>query len=494
MRVYIILAVLFAILIGTGLAENVKTGDVKAFQQALEDDGFVVQQGELVFFDIIKIYNEGLIPSVYGNNPSTPYLAYFMPPAPSHKVNERGAMIAKVLGKSGNATVYYSLRPDEAIVFVGRTPPECRYFGFDVDLFHRTIKNETRWVWSNVGDPLNNAVIKTEGTPNGLSGNPFNQTTMIVTTADKGIDRSIRAAAQSAGYSEDVINTQVLPSTILNMGLENDSDTFVMFIRPALFRDKKAGNDYINNTPAIVLRVTPKDSTKIDPYNMPELRVRGTGITEFDLMDDLGELRKAILNTYDGLNATELPTSQWVPEGIDGIQRGINSFGPTNDACYLWTANQTISSSTPPFCNISQFYGFSRNPRITLGNDPNEFIIVYGVNHKATGKATYSNFAIYGADVWNGVGAITDQYLNGTAEAYLPDNPNEKYLYVYKVARNCSGGLHCYEVPSGVKAYGIELGQPLAIAWRIYLENSTKTGPSYSEIVYDRAIKFSPKK
>ena len=124
MKAYIILAVLFSLLIGAGLAENMKTGDVKAFKQALENDGFVVQQGELGYFDLIKIYNEGLIPSVYGNNPSTPYLAYFMPPAPGYKVNERGAMIAKVLGKSGNATVYYSLRPDEAIVFVGRTPPE----------------------------------------------------------------------------------------------------------------------------------------------------------------------------------------------------------------------------------------------------------------------------------------------------------------------------------------------------------------------------------
>ena len=55
-----------------------------------------------------------------------------------------------------------------------------------------------------------------------------------------------------------------------------------------------------------------------------------------------------------------------------------------------------------------QYYDFSRNPPITLGNDTNEFIIVYGVNHVATGKATYSNFVPYGADVWNGVGAITD--------------------------------------------------------------------------------------
>jgi hypothetical protein len=135
-----------------------------------------------------------------------------------------------------------------------------------------------------------------------------------------------------------------------------------------------------------------------------------------------------------------------------------------------------------------------RDPAITLGNNSDEFIIVYGVNHVATGKATYSNFAVYGADLWNGVGAITDADFNGSAEEYLPNNPNAKYLYVYKLARNCSeGDKYCYEVPYGIGAYGIELNQPLFVFWRAYLENTTKTGPEYSEIVYDRAIKFDPK-
>ncbi len=493
MKKYIILAVLFAMLIGTSLAENVNIGNVNAFKQTLEKDGFTVQQGEIGFFDLIKLYNEGLIPSAYGNNPTTKYLAYFVPPAPGYKVNERSSKIAKMLGKSGNATAYYTLRPDEAIIFVGRTPPECRFFNFDADLMFRTYGNNTRWIWANIGDPLNLDVINTAGTPNGSSGDPFNQTTMIVTTADKGIDQRIRAAAQSAGYSNGIINTMVLPSPMLNMGLENNSDTFGIYIRPALFKDKQAGSDYINNTPAIILRVTPNETAKLDPYSVPEQRVRGTGKTEFNLTVDLAELRNAILKKYSGLNATELPTSMWIPDGNDGIQRGINIYGPNNDAAYLWTANQTVSSPTPPFNNISQYYGFSRNPPVTLGNDTNEFIIVYGVNHVATGKATYSNFAIFGADVWNGVGAVTDQDFNGTAEAYLPGNPNAKYLYVYKIARHSNGDPHCYELPYGPGGYGIGLNQPLFIAFRIYHEKATKTGPSYSEIMYDRAIKFSPK-
>ena len=131
----------------------------------------------------------------------------------------------------------------------------------------RTYGNETRWIFANLGDTVNNLVIKTEGTPNGSPGNPFNQTTMVVTTADKGIDQRIRAAAQSAGYSDGIINTQVLPSAMLNMGVENNSDTFAVYIRPSLFEDKQAGDDYINNTPATVFRITPNESTKLDPYN-----------------------------------------------------------------------------------------------------------------------------------------------------------------------------------------------------------------------------------
>ena len=86
MKGYIILAILFAMLIGTGLAQNAKTGDVKAFQQALEKDGFTVQKGGLGYFDLIKLYDLGVLPSAYGNNPTTKYLVYFVPPAPGHKV------------------------------------------------------------------------------------------------------------------------------------------------------------------------------------------------------------------------------------------------------------------------------------------------------------------------------------------------------------------------------------------------------------------------
>ena len=492
MKRYMLLGFVLAVLIGTGLAQNPTISDVNAFQQALEKDGFTVQRGALGFFDLIKLYDLGVLPNALGNNPSTRYLSYFVPPAPGQKVPKELTKIAATLGINLHATPFWNLGPDEAVVFVGRTPPECRYFSLDLQLVERTYGNEARWIFSNIGDTVNNLVINTEGTPNGAAGNPFNQTTVIVATADRGIDQRIRAAALSAGYSDNLFNTQVLPSSMLNMGVENNSDKFLIGLRPAFYKDKQAGDNYLNNTPAIVFRVTPNLTTKLDPYDYPKLRVRGTGTTEFDLMDDQEQLKKAILNTYSNLNATELPTSMIVPS--DAIQRGIDAMGPDNDACYLWTSNLTTLSPTPPFPDLSKYYDFQPHPTVTLGSDPNEFIIIYGVNHVATGKATYSSATIYGAHGWNGVGTIHDANFNGTAQEYLPDNPNAKYLYVYKIARNCNGDLNCFEVPTGPGAYGIALDQPLMIFWRMYLEKATKTGPSYSEIVYDRAIKFDPKK
>jgi len=490
MRSYILIIVGFAVLIGNGLAQNVETGDLAAFRQALEEDGFTVQQGRIGYLDLIKLYDLGVLPSAYGNNPSTKYLTCFVPPSPDREVPELFSKIASALGMGQDISAFWNLGPDEAIVIVGRTPPECRYFSYDHYLLSRTYGNETRWIFANLADTVNNLVINTEGTPNGSVGNPFNQTTVIVGTADKDIDRRIQTAALSAGYSGDIFNTQVFPSSMLNMGVEDSSDTFMLLIRPALYKDKQAGEAYLNATPAVVFRVTPNESRKLDPYDYPVLRVRGTGTTEFDLIDDLEELRIAILDRYSGLNATELPTSIAVPTGTDAIQRGIDAVGPNNDACYLWSVNQTASSPTPPFPDLSQYYGFLRDTAITLGDDASEFIIVYGVNHVATGKAMYSNIVPYGADVWNGVGSITDADFTGSAEEYIPDNPNAKYLYVYKLARNCDGDSYCYEIPYGVGGYGIELDQPLFIGWRSYLEESTKTGPSYSELVYDRAIKF----
>jgi hypothetical protein len=52
---------------------------------------------------------------------------------------------------------------------------------------------------------------------------------MIISTADKGVNSRIRAAAKSSGYSESIINTNVIPSPILKMGLEEKMPVVATF-------------------------------------------------------------------------------------------------------------------------------------------------------------------------------------------------------------------------------------------------------------------------
>ncbi len=450
-------------------ADDIAAEDIRAFRSALEEDGFIVQEGILSYFDIIGLYNKGLIQSCFGNNPATPYVAFWLPPGP-------GQTGRSILETPGGLAVDWHLRPDEAVVYIGKTPPECSYFSYRSYVFDKFYPNEGVYkrIFGDLGDALNLRTIKTEGTPDGTDGDPFDETALIISTADRGIDERVRTAAELAGYPSSIMNTDVIPSSILNMGLDNSSDTFAFVIRVNFFKDEAAGDAYVNDPPGTVLRITPSEPATLDPYKVPELRVRGTGnASELDLMPDLNELRRAILDRYGDLRATELETHVWLytpAQGYDGIQRGANVFGSNRDTFYL---------NTTPF---------------TLGDDPDEFLIVYGVNHAATGKATYSNFALYGADILNGVGCVNSQDLSSTAKEYLPENPDAELFYVWKVARNCSGDPHCLEIPWGVKAYGIELDQPAYVGFRGYLEQNMTVSSSYDEILYDRVIKFSPTK
>jgi hypothetical protein len=144
MRLYIFLIFACAMLVVTGLAENEDIGDVEAFKEALEQDGFTVQQGGLGHFDFMKLYDMGVLPSAYGNNPATRYLIYLVPPPSGQEVEGIISEIIKALGVTANVTPFWSLRPDEAVVFVGRTPPACRYLSLDQFLMERTYGNETR--------------------------------------------------------------------------------------------------------------------------------------------------------------------------------------------------------------------------------------------------------------------------------------------------------------------------------------------------------------
>ncbi|MDD5704155.1 MAG: hypothetical protein PHU23_19145, partial [Dehalococcoidales bacterium] len=369
----IVFLIIFAAMISCSPKVSISStsgNDIDTLRSTLEKNDFSSKFAPFVHVDLIKLYEAGKLANSGGNNADAPYRAMFgaipdsIPLTSMSQLTGAQDKIDNWLYTSPGMIEGWQLNPDEAVVVVTKTPPKCTYFSYCGFIFYKYYEKEQqrKWVWTSFNDPLNNMTIKTTGTPNGMTGDPFDQDTIIIITADKGIDQRIRKAMVAAGYTEDIINTYIIPTSMVKLGIGPEYDTIVFGQRMALFTDEKAGKEYVNNITAAI-KVTPKSKTTLDPFPAPQLRVRGTGKTEIDLKPALEELRKVILEKHSALTTKELVTSVWLSESYDAVQTETYVAGESRDTVYL------------------------RSETLTLGDNSDEFIIVYGVNHAATGKA-----------------------------------------------------------------------------------------------------------
>jgi hypothetical protein len=431
-----------------------------AFQNALQRDGFVVSTGAAAALNLVTAW--------CGNTPGVDHALY---------ANNQAYMQMQVPKSAQEPTMLnsiFQLGPEEAIVLIGLTPPPEKYFGFHPLLKTKVKPDGTRQpLWATLGDAVNNLTVKTTGPT------PFNSPVALIFTPDQGTDTRVRAALQRAGYPAAIINTVVFPASMLNLGHGESADELFIAVRNAMWEKQADGDAYIRNPPLRVFRVTPRTQTTSNPFPAPRLRVRGTGQTEMDLMNKLGQLRQAIVTANPGLHATDIVSKPNWYEGYDYIQRGLDPWADSRDAFWL------IAGYMPE-------YGLTEE--ITLADD--EFLMVYGVNHVATGKATYHSVNVYSSKEGKvPIGGADDRAFSGTVTPYLPGDPAAANLmYAYKVSRTCGSQPDC--VPLAIDAcprLTIGPNTVLGVIFRTYLEPATKVGAAMPEILYDRVIKFSPR-
>ena len=427
--------------------------DIDRFTAALQDQGFAVLNGQLARMDFTELCCSNQIPSCACNNAGAPYKMVQMPDAPGQA--ETGSPLL------------FRLAANEAIIIVGRTPPPLSYFSFQSFLAWRWDERQQNWIelLAPLGDTTNNLTIRTSGP----ASDPFDKDAIVILTADRGVDQRVQAAARKAGYPASILNTQVVPSALTRLGNEENSDIFNFTQR--MFRPKpgyeQAFDRYLN-TPQVALRVTLAGAAP-DPFPTPPLRVRGTGRTEIDLMPAVEALRREILKFYSSVPHEEPTTQVWLTDGYDGLQRGVDQWGPSRDTVYLRTV-----------------------PEFRL--DTNDFVIVYGTNHEATGKATYANASVYAGHDTDGkellLGLVSEQSGNfrESARDYMANAPDT--LYAWKFARDCHGEAHCTTITTTCARLDLNNRPDIWMGFRAYLEPSTAVGPAYTEIVYDRAIVF----
>jgi hypothetical protein len=427
---------------------------------ALTRGGYVVQAGQVRFFGVEDCL---ALPQCYGNNPSSPYGVYCLPPTPGEYVDRPAQPPCPANGPLRWA---WRLREDEAVVFVGQTPPPAEYFSFRSYVFSRKGLLGRRDLFASLGDSLNLEVIATAATPNGAAGHPFNQETVVISTADRRLDALLRQRLASGGTPEAIVNTDVIPHSVTRMGLAEENDEFSMLMRVAHFSDAAAGERYTRIPPATVLRVTPPTPMPIDPFSLPPMRPRGTKTSEAWLKPALDSLIDAVQAQYRGLEVGRRRTLTPHLSGLTCLKRRMPCFGDNSDAVY--------SIGLP----------------IQLNNDPRDFLVVVGIHHETTGKASSMSLAVYNTPRLMGIAGVTGDDLLNSADRFLPSHPQRRYLYAYKFARDCQGEPHCSIVPTG--PLGVPLNTMLNFIERAYLEPLTHTGPHPSEIVAPQVLHMCP--
>ena len=462
---------------------------VERVKADLESKGFLVQEGDLFFF---RLEDKWQMPLYYGNNPTSPYGFYRLPPGPGEPNTDVEIFPWDRDIDNFAKRSLWRLRPDEALVFIGKTPPECIYFGFRTYLFDRYLmvdgQPQLKDIFASLGDTANNLTMKTSSTYEYPGIDPYEKQTILISTADRGTEALVRKALIENGYPEKIINTGIIPgldneahgfAPLLNMGYGEDADIFTMLIRVALFSDADAGQQYMSAQSARILRVTPMNAPPLETYTLPNLRESGTGTTEIPLEDSLLNLVEGVRKANQGPNRVIIETREGILpiQGPECIRGSHFCFGDNHDAQYIVYPIEKILATGEGF-------------RIVKDND--DFILVVGVISSYTGKATYVNITPYYMVKQLGLVSMTGDMLIGSADRYIPDDPNRDFLYVAKIARNCApNGVaepHCVEVPTctddPMKVFPCApLDVDLFIMNRVYLEPVTACQPTPDEIL-----------
>lgn len=421
---------------------------------ALEGAGFVVGEGRFGFSDMSGCCEADA--QCWGNNPYTPYGTVTVPLGYTQDSEDA----IDILGYWGpiDEGQYrtFHLRPDEAIVTFGTLPPAARYFSYRSYLGLRVDEPP---ILGSLGASMNHLTLAAE-----RGGPIWGEPAAFVTSLDQGTEDRVREALRAAGWAPEQIHADRITGEVVRPGFSAEADTFFIASRLALFDDPAAGAAFMAAPTLRVLRVTPEtEAPWTEPWPRPELPARGSGEAE---SAELAQARNALVVAV-------------MAEYVD------RSPVPTEAVPY-WA--ETLDCIANSHCggDIRDRYT-SNSPEFWLA--PGEAMISIGVNHERSGRASYSSATVQSIDEGRGIVSFASHEMVGSARQWLPDHPRADDLYVWTVARDCTGWPEpCTELPAACP--GLPFGDRANVLFRAYLEPATGAAPLPEELVPDVAIKI----
>ncbi|MCA9491290.1 MAG: hypothetical protein KC621_15270 [Myxococcales bacterium] len=452
----------------THTADTDTTPTPTTFEGFAEASGLRVAEGSFTFTDSADCCQPGV--SCLWNNPSTPYGVYAVPPLPDEPP------VPVVDGWSS----LFRMRGDEAVVYLGRTPPRAAYYSFRTYAQYRPEPHPQTGelvplpVLGSLGPSLNPIVVGAQAGADAVWDAPL----AVVTTADAALERQIVDWLVQTGWDADHVQVDRIPPGEARLGTGQDADLLSMVVRVALFEDTDAGAAWMADPGARVLRLTPVEERAVaEPHPRQPVPQGGSGTSEQAWASAEAALGDAIVNGFPGFFVFEQTSNPLFEETYDCLAT-LTCFGESSDR-----------------------YN-ARIPAFFLWDD-GSFVLSWGVNHGRVGKAAYSSVAINTVVNQIGLDAVDSTGMPGSARAFL-DDPLVDDLYVVAVARDCAAvgatlaslghgtaPVPCMEVPTTCP--GVAFTEPMMLNWRAYLEEATNAAPIPEELVLDRVVKVVPR-
>ncbi|HEY3520540.1 MAG TPA: hypothetical protein VGK80_05800 [Rhodanobacteraceae bacterium] len=427
--------------------------------------GWNATVGSWVYFDTLGCFTTPGY-TCYGDNPSSPY----------------GSPYFGEYGANPNLATL-QLDEDEAIVVIFRTPPEMRYYSFNQYLYKRA--DSSTEIFGSLGEALNLKELGTTGSSE-PGASPFDSYAAVVWTADQNTYNSVQEDLLASGLPWQAINylplPQVIPATSLDpeydlqMGHASSADVFNLLMRTAMPSDQAAFDAYVAENPYYVIRVGPTAHLAANPSPVVGYPSDISGITEgSDQQKALNRLVSDIKNHYAGTFSLRKQTSTYTTHtGWNCITELSECTGDNYDSLY------------------------SHDTAIVRVKSLQDFVIVVGVNHQETGKATYANFAVYDSKKLASIVSITDSDLTKQSAFYHagvtnPRDPRVKQyqdLYAYMFSYDCAGKQYCTAIPPPTESdpVGLQPGAPFFVLGRSYMEPHTLVRPSGAEVVHHQVF------
>lgn len=464
---------------------------VGLFRTDLEGKGFSVARGYWTLWGAEDCkYPIQTIGYCYGNNPTAPYVLALVPPWKDEYQDQRFHHILNAPER--NMMPNYRLDRSEALVIVAQLPPSARYFGIGTNVFTRQAELNTsdpiyqfvadpllrnilfgvspdpsrRMMVSSIGNSTSNAAIQQQ-----TGKSPWNTPAYFVIASDAGLAADVTDALTHAGAAGSAIFTEAVSPDLVRLGLDQSADDLITYIRYSMPDNVAAGEQWRRELPLTILRVRDMSARQYDtPFAIPKYYERSANYDETELKDDFKMLQDAVIASWGQETQTAPAPFFSAYKALDLVGQHCLGYGypdPTKTRGPM----DCLGDSQDADYQISQ-----ASPKL----DDDKVVAVVGVLSKETGNATYTSLSVNWFPQLVGVKSIDDPALKGTAANFadvLENDPN--LFYVYYVARDCTGLMHCVAISKQL----VPEGGIIKFIQRNYINPGSMSGPNPAKIL-----------